>query len=102
MKSSKQGESSKLQSFDAATLALCEQAFEDALATLQTSEWSYAPERNEEIRTTLARSVIEHAAAGESDHAQLRKLALETLFLEQPTGVKLRQQRRRGRRVQPA
>jgi hypothetical protein len=98
--------SSTLQSFDAATLALCQQAFEDALAVLQTSEWFHGPERNEELRNALAKNIIEQVAAGETDQAQLRKLALETLFLEQATGVRLkptpagiRRKRRRGRPV---
>jgi hypothetical protein len=97
---------SKLQSFDAATLALCQQAFEDALAVLQTREWFHGPERNEELRNALAKNIIEQVAAGETDQAQLRKLALETLFLEQASGVKLkptppgiRRKLRQGRRV---
>jgi hypothetical protein len=47
---------SKLQSFDAATLALCQQAFEDALAVLQTREWLHGPEPARKLRSASVSS----------------------------------------------
>jgi hypothetical protein len=63
-------------------LALYEQAYRLAMASLRRYGWTTNdPPRTEEVRTALSESIIEKIVAGETDAKQIRKLALENVFL---------------------
>jgi hypothetical protein len=66
---------------DARKLALYEQAYKLALASLRGYGWRADPPRTEEVRTALARSIKEKIVSGETDPKRIRKLALENVFL---------------------
>jgi hypothetical protein len=62
-------------------LALYEQAYRLALASLRGYGWTNDPPRTEEVRTALSESIIEKIVSGETDPRRIRKLALENVFL---------------------
>ena len=72
---------------DARKLALYERAYKLALASLKGYGWrANDPPRSDEIRTALARSIVEKVLSGETDPNQIRKLALENVFLGERLG----------------
>jgi hypothetical protein len=72
----------KSSELDARKLALYEMSYKLALASLRGYGWSADdPPRSDEVRTALARSVLEKIVSGETDHNRIRKLALENVFL---------------------
>lgn len=74
---SAKGKSSRL---NATKVALYEQAYRLALASLRGYGWTADdPPRTEEIRTAL--SEREKIVSGETDPKRIRKLALENVFL---------------------
>ena len=62
-------------------LALYEQAYRLALASLRGYGLTNDPPRTEEVRTALSESIIEKIVSGETDPRRIRKLALENVFL---------------------
>jgi hypothetical protein len=79
--------SKKSLRLDARKLAIYEQAYKLALASLRGYGWR--PDdlpRTEEIRTALATSIREKVAAGETDPKRIGKLALENVFLGERLG----------------
>jgi hypothetical protein len=72
----------KARRLNASKLALYEQAYRLAMASLRGYGWTTNdPPRMEEIRTALCESIIEKIVAGETDPKQIRKLALDNVFL---------------------
>jgi hypothetical protein len=91
--------SSKQKSFDAATLATCQEALKSALAIVQNTDCP-AFRHDEDVKVALARHIAEHAAIGETDPQKLRSRALRKYFLDQwnwlsPTPSLMRPPRRR-------
>jgi hypothetical protein len=67
---------------NAGKLALYEQAYRLAMASLRGYGWTASnPPRTEEVRTALSESIIEKIVSGETDPKRIRKLALENVFL---------------------
>ena len=93
--------SSKQKSFDAATLASCQEALKSALAIVLNTDCP-AFRHDEDVKVTLAKHIAEHAAIGETDPQRLRSRALRKYFLDQwswlsPTPSLMRPPRRRRR-----
>jgi hypothetical protein len=81
---SAKGKSSRL---GAKKLALYEQAYRLALASLRGYGWRADDQpRAEAIRTALSESIIEKIVSGETDPKRLRKIALESVFLGERLG----------------
>jgi len=62
-------------------LALYEQAYRLALASLRGYGWTTSDPPGTEVKTALSESIIEKIVAGETDPKQIRKLALDNVFL---------------------
>jgi hypothetical protein len=72
----------KPRRLNARKLALYEQAYRLALASLRGYGWTTNdPPGTEEVRTALSESIIEKIVSGETDPKQIRKLALDNVFL---------------------
>jgi hypothetical protein len=72
----------KPRRLNARKLALYEQAYRLAMASLRGYGWTTNdPPRTEEVRTALSESIIEKIVAGETDPKRIRKLALDNVFL---------------------
>jgi hypothetical protein len=68
--------------FNSRNLALYEQAYRLALASLRGYGWAADdPSRSEEIKTALSESITEKIVSGETDPKRIGKLALENVFL---------------------
>jgi hypothetical protein len=68
--------------FNSRNLALYEQAYKLALASLRGYGWTAEhPSRSEEIRAALCESITEKIVSGETDPKRIGKLALENVFL---------------------
>jgi hypothetical protein len=79
--------SKKSSRLDARRLAIYEQAYKLALASLRGYGWR--PDdlpRTEEVRTALATSIRDKVASGETDPKRIGKLALESVFLGERLG----------------
>jgi hypothetical protein len=69
-------------SMDARTIKACRAALQAALATVQ--HWSQQKaETDAELKSTLARFIVKHAADGVTDPKTLRRRALESYFLRE-------------------
>jgi hypothetical protein len=74
-------------SLDARKLALYEQAYKLALASLRGYGWrAGGPARTEEVRTALSKSIVEKIVSGETDPKRIQKLALANVFLGESVG----------------
>ena len=77
----------KARRLNARKLALYQQAYRLALASLRGYGWTANdPPRTEEVRTALSESIIEKILSGETDAKRIRKLALENVFLGERLG----------------
>lgn len=72
----------KSSQLDARKLSLYEMAYKLALASLRGYGWRPDdPQRSDEVKKALARSILEKIVSGETDPTRIRKWALETVFL---------------------
>jgi hypothetical protein len=72
---------------DPTKLALYEQAYKLVLASLRGYGWrADDSRRTDEVRTALAKSIIEKIVSGETDPNRIRKLAMENVFLGERLG----------------
>jgi hypothetical protein len=72
----------KEDAFDVSMVESYRTALQSALATIR--HWCRNDyEKNEELKSTLAKFIVLHAANGETDPQLLRKRALESYFLQQ-------------------
>jgi len=68
-------------------LALYEQAYKLALASLRGCGWrAGGPARTEEVRTALSKSIVEKIVSGKTDPKRIQKLALANVFLGESVG----------------
>jgi len=77
----------KSSSLDARRLAIYEQAYKLALASLRGYGWR--PDnlpRADEVKMALTATIREKVASGETDPKRIGKLALETVFLGERLG----------------
>jgi hypothetical protein len=75
----------KARRLNARKLALYEQAYRLAMASLRGYGWT-TNGPTEEVKTALSESIIEKIVSGETDPRRIRKLALENVFLGERLG----------------
>ena len=71
----------KPTNLEAGKLALYEMSYKLALASLKGYGWADDEARSNEIRSALAKTVLEKVVSGETDPNRIRKLALDNVFL---------------------
>lgn len=71
----------KPTNLEAGKLALYEMSYKLALASLKGYGWRADEARSNEIRSALAKTVLEKVVSGETDPNRIRKLALDNVFL---------------------
>lgn len=67
------------QSYDAEKLSVLQQAFDAAWKHIESRTTRRALAVDEELRTLLAKAVVEHASTGISDPEELGRLAVKSV-----------------------